>query len=340
MKLMQIHLKIALVLVFGIQCARAYRKYYIEDECISQKRQQEINFELPASGPDSVGEIKSNRFGTYSRTGRNCLFKLIPPKGYGIVITVLKIDFRSPDECNDYIKIFDGKDDVEKLCQYQEVGLNGKTYFSEDDIKILYHTSGDGMGFNNGIRLIFTVTKPDAELGSCSAPSEFRCDNARCIWAGVTCDGINNCGDASDEHSAEHPHCPEVTPVAIAAVVLGITTFIAIVVAMCLCCCRAQSDRPQKPPLIEDFPVRPNGGYIPLPGYSYGAVEHTIGHLQPVHSPYSAYPSAPMEYNPRQQYNLRQQYSPRQPSCHIRGGIPSVTQKVEIRYDKPPQYEA
>lgn len=42
---------------------------------------------------------------------------------------------------------------------------------------------------------------------ACNAPDEFLCQNTHCIWAGVQCDGINNCGDGSDENSLEHPHC-------------------------------------------------------------------------------------------------------------------------------------
>ena len=56
-------------------------------------------------GPDSVGEIRSNRFGTYSRTERNCILKLSPPNGYGIILTVLKIDFRNRENCKDFIKV-------------------------------------------------------------------------------------------------------------------------------------------------------------------------------------------------------------------------------------------
>ncbi|KFM67988.1 Low-density lipoprotein receptor-related protein 3, partial [Stegodyphus mimosarum] len=312
------------MVVLVVQCTSAYRKYYVEDECVSPNKFQKIFFRLPPSGPDSVGELRSNRFGTYSGTGRNCLIKLKPPKGHGIIITVLKVDFRNHNSCKDYIKIFESDDDGEKLCGYQELGLNGKTFFSDDDIKILYHTSEGGMGFNDGFKLIFTVTKLDEDAATCSSPEDFKCDNSHCIWAGVTCDGINNCGDASDEKSTEHPHCPNVTPIAVAATVLGITSFIAILVTMCICCCRGQPDKPTKPPLVEDFPYRPNGGYIPLPGYTYGSMNTTIGHLQPVHSPAvqtEVQPSAPIDYS---------RYI--QPKSEV----PFIHQKVEIRYDRPP----
>ncbi|GBL93766.1 hypothetical protein AVEN_166801-2 [Araneus ventricosus] len=343
----QLLLPVVFLGIFGIQYAVAYRKYYVEDECTSPNKFQKVYFRLPSSGPDSVGELRPNRFGTYSRMGRNCLIKLVPPEGHGIIITVLRVDFRNHEGCKDYIKIFDQGEDEEagdRLCGLQELGVKGKTYFSDGELRLLYHTSEGGMGFSNGFRLIFTVTKLDTEPNACTAPDQFKCDNTRCIWAGVTCDGINNCGDGSDETSAEHPHCrtyqqiyknflfrlADVTPVAITAVVLGITSFVAILVVMCICCCRSESDKAAKLPLVEDFPYRPNApytplpGYSPLPGYTYGSMGPASSPLQPVHSP-NVQASAPENICP---------------SYSMPPGIPYVQQKVEIRYDRPPPYRA
>ncbi|KAG8178557.1 hypothetical protein JTE90_023249 [Oedothorax gibbosus] len=309
-----------LVGVLIIQEAVAYRKYYIEDECNSPTNFQKVFFQLPSSGPDSVGELRPNRFGTYSRMGRNCLIKLVPPKGYGVIITVLKIDFRNHDDCKDYIKIFDTDDEGEKLCGYQD---RGTTYFSDAELKILYHTSQGGMGFSTGFKLIFTVTNLDSD--SCTSPDQFRCDNSRCIWAGVTCDGINNCGDASDE-KADMRRCRDSATVAITAVVLGICTFVAVLLIMCLCCCRERPGKLKKTPLLDDFPLRPQVGYTPLPGYnsvpisSYSTSCHIPYQLQPVNSA-TTHPSAPADLN-----------------CSPNCGIPNIHQKFEFRYDRPPPY--
>ncbi|GIY29130.1 CUB domain-containing protein [Caerostris extrusa] len=115
-----------------------FNNHYVEDECTSPNKFQKVFFTLPASGPDSVGELRPNRFGTYSRTGRNCLIKLVPPSGYGIIITVLKVDFRNHDGCKDFFKIYDnGEDeDGDRLCGFRELGVNGKTYFSDADLKL------------------------------------------------------------------------------------------------------------------------------------------------------------------------------------------------------------
>lgn len=96
---------------------------------------------------------------------------------------------------------------------------------------------------------------------------------------------------------------------------------------MCLCCCQARSNKQRKPPLLDDFPLRPNAGYTPLPGYSsfpkvtYGTLCNIPYHLQPVNSA-TTQPSAPVEYS---------NYS-------SNSGIPNIQHNNEIRYDRPPPY--
>lgn len=115
----------------------------------------------------------------------------------------------------------------------------------------------------------------------------------------------------------------DITPVAITAVVLAIICFITIVAAICICCCRSQPEKPEKPYLFREFSTAPNGGYIPLPGYSYGSTSFTSRPLQPEYCQ-NITASAPM-------------FSPH--GCS-HSNVPLVQQKVEIRYERPPPYNA
>lgn len=75
------------------------------------------------------------------------------------------------------------------------------------------------MGCEGGELVFFCCSPPASHLSpwakSCLTPAggcrdkEFRCDNGRCVTAGplgVMCDGVNDCGDGSDEL-----HCGELT---------------------------------------------------------------------------------------------------------------------------------
>lgn len=115
----------------------------------------------------------------------------------------------------------------------------------------------------------------------------------------------------------------EITPVAITAVVLAILSFIMIVAAICLCCCRSQPEKQEKPYLFREFPAASNRSYVSLPGYNYGSTGYTSRFLQSGYST-TVQPSAPM-------------FSPH--GCS-HPNVPLVHQKVEIRYERPPPYDA
>ncbi|KAL3187375.1 hypothetical protein MRX96_025447 [Rhipicephalus microplus] len=97
---------------------------------------------------------------------------------------VLRFETLSLD-CHDHIAIFDGA---------HATGLS-KVYTTDNE-------SPQGSGFKlviTAYRNRFTDQMPDLKC------QDFQCNNTLCISSNLTCDGVNHCGDNSDETS--HASC-------------------------------------------------------------------------------------------------------------------------------------
>ncbi|PAV83203.1 hypothetical protein WR25_03463 [Diploscapter pachys] len=55
----------------------------------------------------------------------------------------------------------------------------------------------------NGLRMVYSQFYRWA-TATCPGDGEYHCENARCIKAALRCDGINHCGDATDEICTHH----------------------------------------------------------------------------------------------------------------------------------------
>lgn len=103
--------------------------------------------------------------------------------------------------------------------------------------------------------------------------------------------------------------------------VLGIASLTAIIVIMCICCCRGRPEQPEKPLFYRDFLSMHDRRYIPLPGYNYGSTSYNVGPVQRLHS--YVQPSVPFRY----------------PYGYSSSSVPLIQQKVEIRCERPPPYD-
>ncbi|KAF8774690.1 hypothetical protein HNY73_017216 [Argiope bruennichi] len=106
-------------------------------------------------------------------------------------------------DCNDHLYIFDGahafgnyKADLSCRSTRADVG----TIFTQSNFVTLKYVTDKWTQPGNGFKLVITTFK-DSPVGC----RDFLCMNSFCITPDLTCDGVNHCGDNSDETS--HASC-------------------------------------------------------------------------------------------------------------------------------------
>ncbi|XP_054724716.1 uncharacterized protein LOC129234748 [Uloborus diversus] len=111
---------------------------------------------------------------------------------------MLRFDHLALD-CNDHLYIFDGAHEYGKYefdlsCRSTRTDVG--TILTKSNYVTLKYITDNRSHAGNGFKLIITaVKKPGAGC------KNFRCLNDLCISLNLTCDGVNHCGDNSDETS-------------------------------------------------------------------------------------------------------------------------------------------
>ncbi|XP_063851216.1 uncharacterized protein LOC135094781 isoform X1 [Scylla paramamosain] len=136
-------------------------------------------------------------------------------------------------DCNDHLYIYDGahvtephKADLSCRSTLQNVG----TLYTKSNFVTLKYVTDQWGPKDNGFRLLITAFKDKKH--TCL---HFRCETTNfCVDRELTCDGVNHCGDGSDE-STNLARCPP-TPL---YEVLGVSgaLLVAIVTSVALLCC-------------------------------------------------------------------------------------------------------
>lgn len=104
-------------------------------------------------------------------------------------------------DCNDHLYIYDGAHAVSSYkadlsCRNTEQAV-GAIYTRTNFVTLKYVTDGWGTD-KNGFRLVITAVKDPKH--TCK---DFRCtQNEFCIETDLLCDGVNHCGDGSDESTS------------------------------------------------------------------------------------------------------------------------------------------
>lgn len=214
-------------------------------------------------------------------------------------------------DCNDHLYIFDGahafgsyKADLSCRSTRADVG----TIFTQSNFVTLKYVTDKWTQPGNGFKLIITTFK-DSPVGC----RDFLCLNSFCVTKDLICDGVNHCGDNSDETS--HAFCvddtsgTEILGMAVGVFAVFVTLLIAcgiFIVSVGVCLCRRarmrrlghelQSQNTSTHPMVagqqpyptaprytgspdrheEKPPPYPGGGYSPGTGITYNVHDDSL----------------------------------------------------------------
>ncbi|KAK3088718.1 hypothetical protein FSP39_022962 [Pinctada imbricata] len=144
------------------------------------------------------GRIKQTRLSKY-RPNTQCVVQVKTAVGRRFVVVFRDIDIEYEPTCDDdYLQIFDGNTTSSPILEGLKKKLCGVKkppgYYTSSSNEITFLFQSDVWSNEDGFEVLLTTFHE----GPCGE-EEFRCTNGRCINERLTCDGMNNCGDHSDE---------------------------------------------------------------------------------------------------------------------------------------------
>lgn len=181
--------------------------------------------------------IYDTRIRTPGGGNQSCLFTAFKPAGFDWTIAVLKADI--DEDCNLFL--------ANATCNR----------IKQSDGKILVANQLDATSLKINIppivemkAVVTLFSNWDNLTNSCPLAINdvvFRCANDRCIYRGLRCDGLDNCGDASDEsscaqleHKKDDVHSPKSSNWKwwhIVLLVIGTIIFLSCCGWLCCLCC-------------------------------------------------------------------------------------------------------
>ncbi|XP_071039531.1 LOW QUALITY PROTEIN: ovochymase-1 [Parasteatoda tepidariorum] len=144
-----------------------------------------------------LGTIESPFFGKRNyHNGLWCEYRIRAPQGYRIKITFLEFDIDPSRGCSQDQLVFFGKDKKSVLgnfCGY-ELPKPILSNVGENEIRSLFRT--DFMGSGKGFKIQYESSPYFTSV--CEA-GETQCVNRNCFTKNQKCNGMDDCGDGTDE---------------------------------------------------------------------------------------------------------------------------------------------
>lgn len=141
-------------------------------------------------------------------------------------------------DCHDHLVIFDsahtiGNHKVDLSCRSTRSDVG--TIFTQGNYVTLKYTTDSWSPEGNGFKLIITAYKDNSlpDIKHDLKCREFECRNTFCISSNLTCDGVNHCGDNSDETG--YASCIDETSSS-QILGLGVSLFVTLTLVVLLSC--------------------------------------------------------------------------------------------------------
>nr|XP_054921441.1 uncharacterized protein LOC126519190 isoform X3 [Dermacentor andersoni] len=179
----------------------SYRELYLEEACGGLANKAQRSHYLSLRDHKASMAIYSHRSGVLPRSVSKCRIQILTESHARLTISFVKLDtVEQPFICYMYLKIY-MTDKPDLVCGKQATGKSISTSTSQMALEWVINNGGEKPG---RIEMVLTSYKESDLSGNCES-GMYACSNRHCIWSGFICDGVNNCGDGSDERLCRHP---------------------------------------------------------------------------------------------------------------------------------------
>lgn len=172
-----------------------YRDLYLSEACGGAATRVQRSHYLSLRDQKASMAIQSHRDNVLPRSVSKCRILIQTESHARLTVAFVTLDtVEPPFVCYMYLKLF-LTDKPDLVCGKKASGRSVSSATSSLSLEWVINNGGEKPG---RIHMVVTSYKDSDLSGNCES-GMYACSNRHCVWSGFVCDGINNCGDGSDE---------------------------------------------------------------------------------------------------------------------------------------------